>query len=134
MLRFIYGLNVFPAPYPSTIYMDIALFRLAYKYEIPPLILLAGKSIAGRLEDMKNDKSWIAATCAIVLGKVYEAPKGDGTLRRLAVEACHNNMEGLIADDTFQETLLKFPEIAADLMKRPIAKAETQESNKRRRV
>lgn len=136
LLRYIYGFPIFPAAFPSTIHMDITLLGLANKYEMSTLIGKAEASITGRLIGMKDDKSLTAATCVEVLDKLYVLPKGDGTLRRLAVEACHRYMAELVADDMFQNTLLKFPEIAVDLMKRPTVtvKTESQESNKRRRV
>lgn len=136
LLRHIYGFNVFPGPFPSTIYMDTDLLKLADKYEVPTLVKQAERSIAGRLRDMRDNLTWTPATCAIVLDDIYSAPKGDGTLRRLAAEACHKLMADLVAEDKFQDALLKFPEIAADLMKRPTAsvKNEAQDSNKRRRT
>lgn len=138
LIRYMYGFYVFSADGPSSIEKDIILLGLATSFEIPLLVQRAELGIENRLRLIRknilhlNAPHWNAPACAKMLKLIYEAPMGDGNLRRLAAEAFRSHSESLAADNLFQEVLLKFPELATDLMTRPLVRVEAERSKKRK--
>jgi hypothetical protein len=130
MFRHMYGIDVFHSADSRDFELDISecldLLAVSSKYEAPHIGEKAKKCIAEQLAGMKGGEA-STLECSEVLKLIYEAPKGDGTLRRLAAEAFRKGIGSLVEEDLFQELLVRFPEMAMDLLKRPEAVVEPEE-------
>jgi hypothetical protein len=130
MFLHMYGFDVFPSAdscdFEENIRECLGLLAVASKYEAPHIGEKAKKCIAEQLAGMKGGEA-STLECSEMLKLIYKAPKGDGTLRRLAAGAFRRDLLSLVEEDHFQELLDRFPRMAMDLLKRPAAVVDQEE-------
>lgn len=114
MLRHIYGHNIEDG---ATLKNNTRLLMVADEYAVESLVELAESLIADHL------KRWTGnlEQATEMLETVYEAPKGDGKLRRLAAVACWDQVQALREGKKFQDLLAKFPDMALNLLQRSVS-------------
>ncbi|CZT23976.1 uncharacterized protein RCC_09692 [Ramularia collo-cygni] len=113
VIRHLYYLNPEPIRYRNALH-DIEMWIIAHEYEVASLITTSEVTIADQLESLTPLKGISHFTD--VLRAIYKAPELGGELRKIAVQACKDEIEHLISQHKFRKMLMEVPEMAVDLL------------------